>query len=801
MNPKPLTTSKIDYNTFKERVLIDYRNAYLSRVCSLLGRREVLTGKGSFGIFGDGKELPQIVINHFFKKGDFRAGYYRDQTFLIAQGLLGVEAFFAAIYAHPDLAKEPMSGGRQMGGHFNTKSVDAQGKWVNLTQQFNHSSDISPTAGQMPRLVGLAQASKFYRNNKIPGAEKFSLNGNEIAWGTIGNASAAEGLFFEAVNAAGVLQIPMVLTVYDDGYGISVANEDQMTKGSVSEALRGMQRNNEQQGIEILNVNGWDYNALMKTYAQAEKIAREQHIPVLVHVEELTQPLGHSTSGSHERYKSKERLQWESEYDCNKQFRAWICSQGIATEQAINKLEKTIDQEVREGKKKAWEAYRNLMKNEQQGLIQVLKKVAPHTRNDVAYSLSQQSVEALTADFGRRELMQHARQALIAIRELPSDSKQPLLDWINTSYKKLHEVYSTHLYNDNLTPIKHNAPSYPKEAQWVDGRLILRDNFDALLEQHKSLLIFGEDVGKIGDVNQGTEGLQKKYGDQRIFDTGIREASIIGQGIGMALRGLRPIAEIQYADYILYALTTLSDDLATMNYRTNGQQIAPLIIRTRGHRLEGIWHSGSPMGTLINALRGIFLLVPRNMTQAAGMYNALLQINQPAMVIESLNGYRLKEKMPLNLGEFTVPLGEVEILRQGTDITALSYGSTLRLLEEAAVALGKLGIDVEVIDAQSLLPFDQGKKVGESIQKTNRLLIVDEDVSGGASGYLLQQLLEKQSIYQYLDSAPRMLSAKDHRPAYGNDGDYTSKPSTDDIFEALYQMMHEVNPEAYPSLF
>ena len=801
MNPKPLTTSKIDYNTFKERVLIDYRNAYLSRVCSLLGRREVLTGKGSFGIFGDGKELPQIVINHFFKKGDFRAGYYRDQTFLIAQGLLGVEAFFAAIYAHSDLAKEPMSGGRQMGGHFNTKSVDAQGKWVNLTQQFNHSSDISPTAGQMPRLVGLAQASKFYRNNKIPGAEKFSLNGNEIAWGTIGNASAAEGLFFEAVNAAGVLQIPMVLTVYDDGYGISVANEDQMTKGSVSEALRGMQRNNEQQGIEILNVNGWDYNALMKTYAQAEKIAREQHIPVLVHVEELTQPLGHSTSGSHERYKSKERLQWESEYDCNKQFRAWICSQGIATEQAINKLEKKIDQEVREGKKKAWEAYRNLMKNEQQGLIQVLKKVAPHTRNDVAYSLSQQSVEALTADFGRRELMQHARQALIAIRELPSDSKQPLLDWINTSYKKLHEVYSTHLYNDNLTPIKHNAPSYPKEAQWVDGRLILRDNFDALLEQHKSLLIFGEDVGKIGDVNQGTEGLQKKYGDQRIFDTGIREASIIGQGIGMALRGLRPIAEIQYADYILYALTTLSDDLATMNYRTNGQQIAPLIIRTRGHRLEGIWHSGSPMGTLINALRGIFLLVPRNMTQAAGMYNALLQINQPAMVIESLNGYRLKEKMPLNLGKFTVPLGEVEILRQGTDITALSYGSTLRLLEEAAVALGKLGIDVEVIDAQSLLPFDQGKKVGESIQKTNRLLIVDEDVSGGASGYLLHQLLEKQSIYQYLDSAPRMLSAKDHRPAYGNDGDYTSKPSTDDIFEALYQIMHEVNPEAYPSLF
>lgn len=800
MSRKASPSSKIDYNTFTDRVLLDYRIACLSRSCSLLGRREVLTGKGSFGIFGDGKELPQLVINHFFKNGDFRAGYYRDQTFLFAQGLLEIESFFAAIYAHPDLVHEPMSGGRQMGGHFNTQSINAQGEWRDLTLQPNHSSDVSPTAGQMPRLIGLAQASKIYRNNNLPNAEKFSNNGNEIAWGTIGNASAAEGLFFEAVNAAGVLQIPMVLTVYDDGYGISVANEDQMTKSSVSVALAGLQRDADQPGLEILTVNGWDYNALMKTYAYAEKLAREQHIPVLVHVDELTQPLGHSTSGSHERYKSKKRLKWEAEFDCNKQFRHWILSQGIATEETLSSLENSIDQAVREGKTKAWKAYCDLMAEEQQVLINVLEQVSPHTQKDVAFSLVQKSVKKLN-DFGRRELMQLARQALIPIRNQPAKIKKPLINWIEASHKKLHTVYSTHLYNDNQKEIKHVAPTYNKEDQWVDGRVIIRDNFDALLDQYQSLLIFGEDVGKIGDVNQGTEGLQKKYTDQRVFDTGIREASIIGQGIGMALRGLRPIAEIQYADYILYALPTLSDDLASMNYRTHGQQIAPLIIRTRGHRLEGIWHSGSPIGTLINSLRGLYLLVPRNMTQAAGMYNSLLQINQPALVIESLNGYRLKEKRPQNLGIFTVPLGEVEILLSGSDITALSYGSTLRLLEKAALELAKLGIAVEVIDVQSLLPFDQGKKVCESLQKTNRLLIVDEDMPGGASAYLLQQLIENQSIYQYLDSAPRLISAKEHRPAYGTDGDYASKPSADDIFEALYQMMHETDPQKFPSLF
>ena len=800
MSPKTKSSSKIDYKAFTDRVLLDYRMVYMSRACSLLGRREVLTGKGSFGIFGDGKELPQVVINHFFKKGDFRAGYYRDQTILMAQGFLEIESFFAAIYAHPDLKHEPMSGGRQMGGHFNTRSMSATGEWMDLTQQPNHSSDISPTAGQMPRLLGLAQASKIYRNNNIPNSKKFSNNGNEIAWGTIGNASAAEGLFFEAVNAASVLQVPMVLTIYDDGYGISVANDEQMTKESVSEALAGFQREETLPGLEILKVNGWDYNALIKTYAYAESLAREQHIPVLVHVEELTQPLGHSTSGSHERYKSKQRLAWENTYDCNQQFRSWILSQGIATTADLESIEKSIDEEVRAGKKKAWQAYRNLMTSTQNELVAILAQVAPHTQKDVAFSLVQQKVAAFS-DFGRKELLQQARQALVPLRNLAVAAKKPLLDWIAATHQKMHEVYSAHLYNEHLPKIERHQPVYSAKEEWVDGRVILRDNFDALLAAYPSLLIFGEDVGKIGDVNQGTEGLQKKYGDERVFDTGIREASIIGQGIGMALRGLRPIAEIQYADYILYALTTLSDDLASMNYRTHGQQIAPLIIRTRGHRLEGIWHSGSPMGTLIHALRGLYLLVPRNMTQAAGMYNALLQINQPAMVIESLNGYRLKEKRPQNLGAFTVPLGQVEILRPGTAITALSYGSTLRLLTEAADEIAKLGVSVEVIDVQSLIPFDIDQKVGQSIQKTNRLLIVDEDMPGGATAYLLQELLDHQSIYQYLDSAPKLVSAKAHRPAYGNDGDYVSKPSVDDIFEALYELMHEADPASFPALF
>ena len=800
MSLKTSTTSKINFDTYKERVLLDYRIGFLSRSCSLLGRREVLTGKGSFGIFGDGKELPQIAMNHFFRKGDFRAGYYRDQTFLMAQGHLDVAKFFAAIYAYPSLEKEPMSGGRQMGGHFNTRSIDENGEWLDLMAQHNHSSDISPTGGQMPRLVGLAHASKIYRERSIANSEKFSANGNEIAWGTIGNASAAEGLFFEAVNAIGILQVPAILSIYDDGYGISVSNKDQMTKGSVSEALAGFQKRGTSTGLEILQVKGWDYAALMKTYSHAEKLAREKHIPVLVHVQELTQPLGHSTSGSHERYKSQKRLAWEKEYDGIIQFKNWILSQGIASEEALEQLEKAIDKEVREGKRLAWDDYCSLMAESKNELVTVFDRLAPATQNDVAFVLLQKKLTALE-NFGLRELMQIGRKALLLLRQMIPSSRQPLVDWINSNKEKLHERYSTHLYNENLPELKRLPARYPSKEEWVDGRIVLRDNFDALLEKEDRLLIFGEDVGKIGDVNQGTKGLQKKYGEDRVFDTGIREATIIGQGIGMALRGLRPIAEIQYLDYMLYALHILSDDLACMNYRTKGQQIAPLIIRTRGHRLEGIWHSGSPMGTLLHSLRGIYLLVPRNLTQAAAMYNSLLEINQPALVVEPINGYRLKEKRPSNLGEFTIPLGTVEVVQEGSDITAVSYGATFHILEEAAKEAATAGISVEVIDAQSLLPFDIEGSIGRSVAKTNRLLIVDEDMPGGATAYLLQQLIDKQDIFQSLDSAPCLISAKEHRPPYGNDGDYASKPSKEDIVEALYQIMSESDPTRFPKLY
>ena len=799
MTSNPTSTAKINFDSFQKRVLSDYRIVYLSRSCSLLGRREVLTGKGNFGIFGDGKELPQIAINHFFRKGDFRAGYYRDQTLLIAQGQLSISQFFAAIYAHPDLEKEPMSGGRQMGGHFTTRSIDEKGEWINLMDQFNHSSDISPTGGQMPRLVGLAQASKLYRENKIKNNEKFSNNGNEIVWGTIGNASAAEGLFFEAVNAAAIIQVPMVLSIYDDGYGISVGNDKQMTKGSVSEALAGFQKIDDSTGLEILTVKGWDFTALMKTYSHAEKLAREKHLPVLVHVQELTQPLGHSTSGSHERYKSKKRLEWEEEYDCILKFKEWILAQGIATEEGLSELEKLIDKEIRENKRKAWKEYRQLMDQSKEELLKAFETVRPMTQNDVNFGLLHNNTESLD-DFSLRELMQNARRGILGLGRFPVSVRQPLIDWIAKTKEVLKERYNTHLYNENLASNNDIPVQYKEKQTAVDGRIVLRDNFDALFAKYDRLLLFGEDVGKIGDVNQGAEGLQKKYGESRIFDTGIREATIVGQGIGLALRGFRPIAEIQYLDYMLYALHTLSDDLASMNYRTKGQQIAPLIIRTRGHRLEGIWHSGSPMGTLVHALRGIYILVPRNMTQAAGMYNALLRINQPAMVIETLNGYRLKEKMPSNLGDFTTPLGAVEILRKGSDITALSYGATLAILQEAAETIAKMGVYVEVIDVQSLLPFDIEGAVGTSIAKTNRLLIVDEDVPGGATAYLLQQLLDKQNIFQSLDSSPQLLSAKAHRPPYGNDGDYITKPSKEDIIEALYTLMSESDPTGFPSL-
>ena len=791
---------KISFDAFKAQVLSDYKIAVTSRECSILGRREVFSGKGKFGIFGDGKELPQLAMNHFFKKGDFRSGYYRDQTLLMAQGLLTVSNIFSALYADLDLDREPMSGGRQMGGHFMTPSRDESGEWLNLMELKNHSGDISPTGSQMPRLLGLAQASKIYRNLKTKNAKNFSNNGNEIAWGTIGNASTSEGMFFETINAAGVLQVPMVISVWDDGYGISVSNKDQTTKQSISEALKGFQRTQSKTGFEILTVKGWDYLALIETYAYASKIARKEHVPVLIHVTELTQPLGHSSSGSHERYKSKARLEWEKEYDCNLKMRTWIIQEGLANETELENLEKKIISEVRTERREAWNAYQAPILKELEKLMNFESSLKSETHNDPKVQLIFSQIEQ-NQELSFKDLISVGRKINLLLAKYPQANVQEFKNWYQTLYNTLTSKISSKLYTvskEKLLAFESTPPIYNEDNPLVDGRIIIRDNFDALFKKYDTLLMFGEDVGKIGDVNQGMEGLQKKFGDIRIADTGLREATIAGQGIGLTLRGLRPIAEIQYLDYILYCLQILSDDLATMSFRTLGRQIAPLIIRTRGHRLEGIWHSGSPMGGLIHLLRGIHVLTPRNMTQAAGFYNTLLQIDQPAVVIESLNGYRLKEKPPINLGEFTVPLGKIEIICEGTDVTVVSYGSTLRIVEATAKKLLQEGISIEVIDIQSLIPFDLNEEIKESVAKTNRVLIVDEDVPGGASSYILQQLIEKQNIFNLLDVAPKLLSSKAHRPAYGSDGDYFSKPSEDDIFEAVYSIMNESNPQDFP---
>ena len=791
---------KISFETFKNQVLDDYKLAVLSRECSYLGRREVFSGKGKFGIFGDGKELPQLALNHYFKNGDFRSGYYRDQTLLFAQGLLTVENVFAALYADLDLEREPMSGGRQMGGHFVTSSRDVDGNWKNLLDQKNHSGDVSPTGSQMPRLLGLAQASKIYRNHKTHNDKLFSNKGNEIAWGTIGNASTSEGMFFETVNAAGVLQVPMIISVWDDDYGISVSNKDQTVKESISEALKGFQRTEDAPGFEIIQVKGWDYLALIEAYAFASKIAREEHVPVLVHVIELTQPLGHSTSGSHERYKSKKRLAWEKEYDCNDKMRSWIIKEGFASEEVLFQIEKEAKKKVRNARRSAWENYITPILNEKENLLKYYEVLKKTTHNDTQIQVIFSKLEEVL-DLGYKDIISAGRQIKQVLTKYPDQDTSVFNSWLNQLTRNISKKISSNLYTaskEDLISFKPIAPIYMEGSKPVDGRIIIRDNFEALLKKVDNLLIFGEDVGKIGDVNQGLEGLQNKFGELRVADTGIRETSIIGQGIGMALRGLRPIAEIQYLDYILYCIQILSDDLASMNYRTVGQQIAPLIIRTRGHRLEGIWHSGSPMGGMIHLLRGMHILVPRNMVQAAGFYNTLMQIEQPAIVIECLNGYRLKEQSPSNLGEFTLLLGKIEVLTKGNDLTVLSYGSTLRIVEDAAKRLHQIGISLEVIDVQSLIPFDLKEEIRSSVAKTNRLLIVDEDVPGGASSYILQQVIEKQAVFSLLDSAPKLLSAKAHRPAYGGDGDYFSKPSEDDVFEAVYEMMHEVNPTDFP---
>ena len=806
---------KLSFEDFRTEVLNDYKIAKISRECSLLGRREVLTGKAKFGIFGDGKEVPQLAMAKAFKIGDFRSGYYRDQTFMMAIGELSAQQFFAGLYAHTDIEADPMSAGRQMGGHFATHSLYEDGSWKNLTKQYNSSSDISPTAGQMPRLLGLAQASKIYRNEKsVQNKTNFSINGNEVAWGTIGNASTSEGLFFETINAAGVLQVPMVMSVWDDEYGISVHAKHQTTKESISEILKGFQRENKKDGYEIIVVNGWDYVQLVDVYTKASKIAREQHIPVLIHVKELTQPQGHSTSGSHERYKSKARLNWEKEHDCIDKMRKWILDFELETEsgetlrfveseEEILLLEKDAKREVRNAKRNAWNAYLDEIKSELSQGAQILEKASEKSKNGTFIKKIQKDLLEIIEP-SRKDVLTATRKSLRYLKDENFPEKTLLQNFIKQSVKDAKEKYSTTLISENnLSPLNvtEKEPVYSNNKNFVDARIVMRDNFDAILSKHPEVVIFGEDAGFIGDVNQGLEGLQEKYGNIRISDTGIREATIIGQGIGLAMRGFRPIAEVQYLDYLLYALQIMSDDLATLRYRTYGKQKAPLIIRTRGHRLEGIWHAGSPMGGIINNVRGIHVLVPRNMTKAAGFYNTLLEGDDPALVIECLNGYRLKEELPVNLGEFKNPIGVVETLKEGKDITVVSYGSTLRIVQEVAKELLQVDIDIEIIDAQSLLPFDLNHDCVKSLAKTNKLLVVDEDVPGGASAYILQEIIENQNGYMHLDSKPSTLTSKEHRPAYGTDGDYFSKPSAEDIFEKIYDIMSESNPNKYRPLY
>ena len=802
-------TSKISekndltFAELKEIVLADYKLANESREASYMGRKEVLTGKAKFGIFGDGKEVAQIALAKQFQKGDFRSGYYRDQTFAMSIGILTVQQFFAQLYAHVDVEAEPASAGRQMNGHFATRSVNPDGSWNDLTQIKNSSSDISPTAGQMPRLLGLALASKKYRENKgLSHLTNFSVNGNEVAFGTIGDASTSEGIFWETINAAGVLQVPMVISVWDDGHGISVPKKYQTTKESISEILAGFQRN-EKNGFEILVTRGWDYPHLIETYEKAVSIARNEHVPVLVHVDEVCQPQGHSTSGSHERYKSKERLQWELDFDCIKKMREWILSSTIATAEELDIIEANAKKYVRETKSEAWASYLKPIKKEISDLTHIYDKIAQASSNGIFIQKMKDELNAIVEPI-RKDIMSSAKKVLRLVRSEEIAAKQELKNWLVQIDALNHDRYSSWLYSESpksALKVEAQAAVYSENSNMIDGRELLRDNFDFILSKYPEVLIFGEDSGKIGGVNQGLEGLQLKYGEVRVFDTGIREATIMGQGIGMAMRGLRPIAEIQYLDYLLYGLQTLSDDLATVQYRTKGGQKAPMIIRTRGHRLEGIWHAGSPMGMIINSLRGIYICVPRNMTQAAGFYNTLLASDDAALIIEPLNAYRLKEKRPDNIGEFKVPLGIPEVLSKGSDLTLVTYGSCVRIALEAINQLQNFDISVELIDLQTLLPFDINHTISESLKKTNRLVILDEDVQGGASGFILQQIIENQNGYNYLDSPPRTITAKDHRTAYGSDGDYFSKPNIEDVFDKIYALMHDLNPIKYPSIY
>lgn len=790
---------ELSFDDFRSIIINDYKIAYESRQASLLGRKEVLTGKAKFGIFGDGKEIAQLAMAKAFREGDWRSGYYRDQTFMLAAGMLTMPEFFAQLYANTDTDADPSSGGRQMNCHFATRLLDENGKWTDLTKTKNSSSDISPTSAQMGRLVGLALASKLYRSNsELEYLKNFSVDGNEVAFGTIGNASTSEGLFFEAINAAGVLQVPMAISIWDDAYGISVPAEYQTTKQDISEILKGFQRDDKGEGYEIFKVRGWDYPGLCETYERAIKVCREQHIPVMIHVTEMTQPQGHSTSGSHERYKDKSRIAWENEYDCMLQMRKWMIESAIASDEELTELETKAKIYIRDCQKKAWADFNAGIKAE----LDVAAGLIQNTQNTDLI----QAANALKAsiDPSRKDIIALVRHAIRMMRHDQSDAKNKLQRWYEGQHESIYDRYNSRLFtgsDESPLNIEIIEPVYPAEPKMVDGREILNACFDSNFSRDPRILAFGEDVGAIGDVNQGFAGLQAKFGKKRITDTGIREMTIVGQGIGLAMRGLRPIAEIQYLDYILFALNILSDDLATLSYRTKGRQKAPLIVRTRGHRLEGIWHSGSPMGVIINALHGIHICVPRNMTQAAGMYNTLLRGDEPALIIECLNGYRLKEKLPSNIGEFTVPLGKAELIREGSDITIVSYGSTLRVVEDAAEELEKLGISVEIIDPQTLLPFDTEHLCLASLRKTNKLLVVAEDAPGGSTAFMVQQILEHQNGYQFLDGKPRTLSAKPNRTPYGSDGDYFAKPSIDDVVEIAYEMMNDTNPGKFPELF
>jgi 2-oxoisovalerate dehydrogenase E1 component len=797
--------AKVKFSQAKvKEILADYRLAVESREASLIGRKEVFMGKAKFGIFGDGKEVAQIAMAKVFRNGDFRSGYYRDQTFMFAIGELTIQQFFAQLYAHTDVEADPSTAGRLMTGHFGTRMLDDGGKLKPLTQLKNSSADISPTAGQMPRLLGLAYASKLFRQNpELKKLTDLSIDGNEIAFGTIGNASTSEGMFFEAINAAGVLQVPMLTSIWDDGYGISVPQEFHTTKGSISKALEGFKRTATEKGFEILVVKGWDYTALVETYRKAEEICRTEHVPVIVHVDEVTQPQGHSTSGSHERYKSKERLAWEAEYDCLRKMREWIIEEVLILPEEVDAIEREAKQAAKEARDRSWKAFMDDVRKDQSIVIGVLERAMGESNQSEEIQLvHEELVKAINPT--RMETMRAAKKALRLMRNEKTTSRDELIQWINNAGVDDYNRYSSHLFSESdesALKVPVVEPIYTDNSSIVDGREVLRACFDAALERDPRVLAFGEDVGKIGDVNQGFAGLQQKHGELRVTDTGIRECTIIGQGIGLALRGLRPIAEIQYLDYFIYALQTLSDDLACLQYRTKGGQKAPLIVRTRGHRLEGVWHAGSPIGMILHSLRGIYLITPRNMTQAAGFYNTMLRSDDPAIIIECLNGYRLKEKQPENIGEFTIPLGMPEVLREGSDVTVVTYGSMCRVVMEAAEDLEKAGIHCEVIDVQTLLPFDINNVIAESVKKTNRVVFADEDVPGGATSYMMQQVLERQDAYRFLDAKPVTITAKEHRPAYASDGDYFTKPNPEEVYEKIYTMMHEADPDRFSPLY